>query len=327
MLVYRILIIVLLAGASASFAQDRLVVAYDGFSGQQGPLWLASDLGLFRKYGVELDIALISNAAARTAALAAGELHFSVGSGASPITSSVSGADSVIIGTYYNRHLYSFVSTPEIRNPAQDLRGKNIGVSGLGGASHVAVVIALKQIGVDARTVTIMRAGGTSERAASLTARRLAATVLIEPFTEKVRKLGFPIILDLGKLKEAFPTVSLATTRKYLATNREVTKKFLKGISEGIYVFKTNRELALKSLAKWMKTQDSETLDLTYKSHFPKMDFPPITELSGIDVALEFLSHSRPEVKNRESEEFVNEAILAELQQENFFRNLSKSGK
>lgn len=55
-----------------AYSQERVVAAYGGISGQQAPLWVASDLGLFKKYGLDLEPVFIAGGATRTAAISAG---------------------------------------------------------------------------------------------------------------------------------------------------------------------------------------------------------------------------------------------------------------
>jgi NitT/TauT family transport system substrate-binding protein len=307
----------------SAYGQERIKAAYDGTSGQQAALWLATDLGLFKKYGVEANVVLIMNAPVRMASLAANESQFGVGAAIAPLAAAVVGADSIIVATYHNKHLASFAVGPEIRNP-QDLKGKDIGVTSIGGAAHLAAAIALKQWGIDERSVTIRPAGGSSDRLASLLSHRMTATILNEPYSQLARKAGAHILLDLGELGEGFPTVSVVTTKKFLATKRETVKLFLKGISEGVYVFKTDREKSVKSLAKWLRTNDQEVLDLAYRTHAKKMSFPPYTDLSGVQAVLDVLSRNRPEAQNRKAQEFVDEGSLNELELEGFFNALQK---
>src|SRR5680860_1565835 len=78
--------------------------------------------------------------------------------------------------------------------------GEKIGVLSLGASNHMAVVTALRHWGIEEKSVTIMRAGGISERLAALQSRLIDATVLIPPETRRARKLGIPILLELTDL-------------------------------------------------------------------------------------------------------------------------------
>jgi ABC-type nitrate/sulfonate/bicarbonate transport system substrate-binding protein len=197
-----------------AYSQERVVAAYGGISGQQAPLWVASDLGIFKKYRLHVEAILIRGGAIRTAAISAGEVQFGVDAAVSPVTSAVSGADVVIVTTFYNKHPWSFAVRPEIKTP-EDLKGKKIGVASLGASNHMAVASALRYWGIDERSVTILRAGGTAERLAALQTGMIDATVLIAPETGRARKAGIPILLELGELREGFPTISVVATKRF----------------------------------------------------------------------------------------------------------------
>jgi NitT/TauT family transport system substrate-binding protein len=305
------------------YGQERVVAAYGGTSGQQGPLWVAHDLGIFKKHGIYVEPTLIRGGPTRTAAISSGEVQFGVDAAVSPITSGVAGADILIVATYYNKHPWSFAVRPGIRS-SQELPGKRIGVVSLGGSNHMAVITALRHWGIDEKSVSILRAGGTAERLAALQTGRIDATVLIAPETQRARKAGIPILLELGALREGFPTISIVATRKVLANKRDAAKRFLKGISEGVYIFKTDRERSLKVLSKWMRTSDKEVLEDTYQSHASNVSFPPFTDLSGIQAVMDFLGRSRPEIARRSPQEFIEEKILKELEAEGFFDAVQK---
>ena len=86
-------------------AQERVRAYYPGISGSQIPLFIANDLGFFKKYGLDVDIVFISGAAG-TAAQLAGEVQFGVGQSFTTITGALAGADTVIAATYLNKLLY-----------------------------------------------------------------------------------------------------------------------------------------------------------------------------------------------------------------------------
>ena len=306
-----------------AYGQEKATAAYGGISGQQAPLWLASDLGLFKKYGLDVEPVFIAGGATRTAALSVGEVQFGVDSAVSPITSAVLGADVTIVATYYNKNPWVFIARPEIRTP-QDLKGKKIGVVSLGASNHMSVTTALRHWRIDERGVTILRAGGTAERLVAMQKGMIDATVVTAQEIGRARKAGLVVLLELVEAGEASPTISIVTTKRVVATRRAIVKQFLKGISEGVYVFRSDREKAIKTLAKWMKTQDGERLQEAYQSHAAKMNFPPFTDLSGVQAVLDFLSRTRPEAGKGKPEELVNEEILRELGREGFFHALGK---
>lgn len=308
---------------SAAFAQERVRAGYSGISGYQVPLWLGVDLGLFKKYGLNLDPVLFRGGAESTLALSNGEIQFDVVSPQPHIAADLSGGDIVIIGTYFNKHTYSVVARSGLRSP-QDLRGKKIGVLSVIGLNQIVVAAALRHWGMDEKSVTLVRAGGSRDRLNALQSGLIDATVLTGAFVDRARAAGLPVLLDLGDLEDSFPTVSMMTTRSFHISRRALVKSFLQAISEASYIFKTDSALGQKSLAKWMRTQDKAILDSAYKSYAPRISFPPYTSLPGVQVVIDDLANTRPDARGRKAQEFVNEEILRELDQQGFFKSLQK---
>jgi NitT/TauT family transport system substrate-binding protein len=304
-------------------AQERVRAGYSGISGYQVPLWLAVDLGLFKKYGLILEPILFRGGAESTSAMTAGDIQFDVVSPQPHIAADLSGADIIIIGTYFNKHTYSIVARQGIRS-AQELRGKKIGVLSVIGLNAIVINTALKHWGIDDKSVTLLRTGGSRDRFNALQSGLIDATMLTGAFVDRAKATGMTVLLDLGDLEDSFPTVSMMTTRKFQAGNRSAVKAFLQGLSEAIQVFKTDPNLGKKSLSKWMRTQDKEILENAYRSYAPKISFPPYTALSGVQVAVDDLATSRPDAKGRKAQEFVNEEVLRELEKQGFFTSLQR---
>jgi NitT/TauT family transport system substrate-binding protein len=287
------------------------------------PLWVAVDLGLFKKYGLAVDPVLFRGGSESASALTSGEIQFDVVSPQPHIAADLSGAEVIIIGTYFNKHSYSMVARAGIHSP-QDLKGKKIGVLSVVGLNAIVVNTALKHWGMDEKSVTLLRAGGSRDRFTALQSGLIDATVLTGAFVDRAGAAGMKILLDLGDLADSFPTVSLMTTKSLQSTKRNIVKAFLQGISEASYVFKTDPNLGKKSLSKWMRTQDHDLLEAAYRSYAPRISFPPYTALSGVQVVVDDLATTRPDAKGRRAQEFVNEEILRELEKSGFFKSLQK---
>jgi NitT/TauT family transport system substrate-binding protein len=315
--------ILLIAAASSLRAQERARAGYSGISGYQVPLWLGVDLGLFKKYGLNLEPILFRGGAESTHALTGGEIQFDVVAPQPHIAADLSGAEIIIIGTYFNKHTYSVVARSGIRSP-QELRGKKIGVLSVVGLNQIVVATALRHWGVEEKSVTLIRAGGSRDRLTALQNGLIDATVLTGAFVDRAKAAGMTVLLDLGDLEDSFATVSMMTTKSLHSVKRNLVKGFLQGIGEAIHVFKSDPTLGQKSLAKWMRTQDKVILESAYRSYAPRISFPPYTELAGVQVAIDDLANSRADAKGRKAQEFVNEEVLRELDKQGFFKSLQK---
>lgn len=306
-------------------AQERARAYYPGISGSQVPLFIASDLGLFKKYGLDVDVVFIRGAAG-TAAQLAGEVQFGVGQSFTTITGALAGADTVIAATYLNKLLYSFVTTPEIARPS-DLIGKKIGVQSIGSLNSLTVSMALKEWGIDESKVFVLRAGEIGPRLQALVSGNLDATIVTTAEVRRARMAGLRILGDLRTLRGSFPLASVTLRKSYLQVKRDVAKKFLMAFSEGIHLFQTDKEQSLKSVVKWMKIRERDALEDIYQSFAPMMSLPSKTDLAGVQAILDFLAKSRPEAKKASPQDFVDEGILMELEREGFFKALLKEGK
>ena len=215
------------------------------------------------------------------------------------------------------------MARPGIRSP-QDLRGKKVGVLSVVGLNQIVVATALRHWGMDERSVTLVRTGGSRDRFTALQNGLVDATVLTGAFVDRAKAVGMQVLLDLGDLEDSFPTVSMMTTRSYQSSKRNLVRSFLQGIGEGIYVFKNDPALGQKSLAKWMRTQDKALLDSAYKSYAPRISYPPYSEISGVQVVVDDLGNNRADAKGRKAQEFINEDVLRELDKQGFFKSLQK---
>src|SRR5919198_2815952 len=140
------------------FAADKIVVDYGGVSGFQAASWVAKDLKIFDKHGLDAEVIMITGGARSTAALLSGSTQFGTGSATAPLLATARGSDIRVIAASYNKFPYAFISKPEIRSP-KDLRGKKISILNYGGSNDLGLQLALKEWGIKQREVTVIIGG------------------------------------------------------------------------------------------------------------------------------------------------------------------------
>lgn len=304
------------------WAQEGVVVSYDGYAGFQGPLWAAKDLELLRKHGLKAEMVLITGSTRAMAALISGSSDFAQGSASASIPIRLRGGDIVIIAAALNRFPFSVVAQKEIRKPS-DLIGKKIGILNFGGSTDLAITLAFKEWNISRQAVTIFASGGAPERLAALSTRAIDASVLSPPETVAAARLGMNILAHLSDLKAAFPQTVITVRRSFLDKNRETAKRFVRAYSEAIYEFKTDKAKAMAVYANRLKQQDSKIIESTYDYFAPKFSFPPRVDRDGIRNALELVSDRDREAKGGINvEQFVDESVIDELEKEGFFKKL-----
>jgi NitT/TauT family transport system substrate-binding protein len=295
-----------------------LRISYSGVSGQNLPFWVTYEAGLYKKYGLNVEMVLISGGLTNIQAMMANEIAFSYLGGSSPIQAILQGADLVILGTAYGLMPYGVIASKNIHAPAE-LKGKRIAVSRLGGIEETAARVALDQLGVGARNVTFLQAGPDPVRIAAVESGAAQATMLAPPGLFAATARGLNMLADLGNLKIKYPTSVIPARRSYLAQNRAMAKKFLMAIVEGLQLYRQNKNFAVQVLQKYTKQATPEVLSQTYDYFSKNTPVMPLTDPAAIQAALQT---DKP--TNRKPEEFYDNSILEELAREGFVKTISK---
>jgi len=285
-----------------------------------GPLWMAQDLGLFNRQGLDVQLLYIGGGSVVTQALIGGDVQF-VRLGASAVMqASLRGADLKMIANTINRLVFSLMSKPEIQSPS-DLRGKKIGVTRLGGSTDFALDLALKKWSLRrGADVAVIQTGGMPQLLGAITTGSVDAGVISPPTNLTASKMGLKELVDFGDLPILYPNSPLATTQAYLDKNRDVALRFLRAYSEGIYRVKTDRETTLKIYGKYTKVQDPEILAELYRIYGIKhLERIPYVKQEAVEEVL------RSEMKTgtaANAADFINNGLVAELEREGLFRKL-----
>jgi NitT/TauT family transport system substrate-binding protein len=303
------------------FAQESVLVSYDGNSGFQGPIWTAKDLGLFEKYGLKTELVLIPGGTRGMQALVSGSTQFAQGSASSPISLKLQGGDAVIVAAALNKFPFSLVAQKQIRRPA-DLAGKKIGIVNFGGSNELAVILALREWNIPRHAVTLVPSGEAAHRLVALSAGNLDATVLSPPYTTEAARLGFNILADMSEMDLPFPQTVIAVRRSFLEKSRETVKRFLRAYSDAIFQFTTQRQQALAVYAKRLKQQNPKVLEDTYQYYAGKFSLPPRLRRDGMQNALGLIGE-KGAVAKIDLEQFIDESALDELEREGFFSKLT----
>src|SRR5215813_11526155 len=135
-----------LALTSSAEPPKVINVAVPAVSLLQAPLFVAIDAGSFKKHG--MDVRYVLTGARTIQALVGGSVQFAQGVSSRTVPSAVlGGADTILIANFVDKLLFTMHSAPEI-NSMQDMKGKVVGVSGIGGRTDFASRLALREAGL-----------------------------------------------------------------------------------------------------------------------------------------------------------------------------------
>jgi taurine transport system substrate-binding protein len=238
----------------------------------------------------------------------------------------LSGGDVIQIAAVVKTFTIPMYSQPQIKEVAQ-LKGQKIAVSRFGSISDIAARNIFQKFAVTGTTV--LQSGGTPESAAMLMSGAVAAAMVPAPQSIMLREKGYRELVGVKQFREwNIPVVEngVAARRSFIDKNPSVAKRFIRSAFEGIQSIYTNKELAMKTLAKYTKITDEKILDESYRfsvEALSKEGFMPteaftalVEQLLGQKQIDEAASKKIP-VTAYFDNRFVNE-----LEKEGFFKKL-----
>ena len=184
----------------------RVRLAYSAFSVAFLNVFLAQDMGIFKKHG--LDVELIQMAGPLpVAALVAGEIDYLTGF-TTGLVAAAQGAPLKGIMVTLRKPPFYIISEPSIQKP-EDLAGKRFGVDRIGSLQHLVARLFLKVKGVNPEKVIFTQTGSVSNTVTSLSQGAVSAALLSGPHNVVMVQKGFKQIGSAEELPMHFPTSGL----------------------------------------------------------------------------------------------------------------------
>ena len=326
LLLVVVFLTLVVAPLTASGAAAKTYLGVSGVSFDYMPFWYAKDHRLYEKYNVDVDMITTSGGTVLAQAMLSGGVHFAA-IGAAFLQSSMQGADHVLLAAHINYFPYRVLGLPSIADK-EGLRGTTIAISRFGSNADTALRIALREAGIDpAKDVTIIQLGTQPERFAALNSRRIQATIMSPPFSSAAKKSGLKVILDIAKMRIAFPSVGLVASRDYVAKNRANAKGFMQAYLEAIRDIKKNKEAALRIMAKYLRMDLESNRDIlvdTYDETLAsdEMDKKPYPNRDGVKLAVELTAKQRNVAPIPAVDKFIDTSLLEELDRAGFIDQL-----
>jgi ABC-type nitrate/sulfonate/bicarbonate transport system substrate-binding protein len=289
--------------------------------GQFAPLWVTKEAKLFEKYGNNVQLIFIQGATSAAAALSSGDAH--VGMFSPQVVIATPALDLIMFGRLGNtmdNRIYARKGIKSIKEI------KRIAISRFGSNADFAARFLLQREGLRPDTdVALLQVGNQSNRITAVETNNADAAMLTPPMTLMARKLGMTLLVDASKLNIPYSSLFFVARRPYLAKTRAELVNFTKAMIEGVAVYKSNKEFALKVLGKYMKVQDREVLE----ENFREYDFPlrPYPAKEYFDLPIQEVGKKDPKVLKENPERFADMSLVKELESNGFIDKVSQEYK
>lgn len=294
-------------------AQNKLRAAYSSTSGIFTPVWIASDERLYQKHQTDADLVFIGGSAVAVSALIAGEIDFIYG-GADPIIAGIlAGADLTLAGFISTTTPISLYVAPSY-SKVEDLKGKTVAVTRLASSTAYMAKVCFGQYRLEAmKDILLIQSGGYPESLAALQSGRVQGAMLSSPSSYRAEALGFKRIWNGAGVE--YPSFVLATRKTFIRDQPERAQRAFTAVAEGVHIFRTDKERAMRIMGKYTRVTDRTILENTYADN--KDVYSPLLRptASGIKPILEVLAASNPKAAAAKPEQFIDVTLSRRLEE------------
>ena len=280
--------------------------------------FMAKELGLFEKHGLDVDLQLIDGGAPSAAALIAGQVQFANFGGTEAMSGVAGGADVQAIALFVPVTPWQLLAKTDYKQPS-DLKGKTVGIATKGGSSEVALTLSLKKLGLDpTKDVTVQALGSTANLTKGMLGGAVYAGPGHPPDTVQLLASGFKVIVDLAADKVPATDNGTMVLKSYLASNRAAVQSYIDAEIEAIAAAKKDKTKTLQVLAKLLKldtTKDADALSQTYDFYVTQiMPLYPHPISSAFDYTRQQLVATNPKVKDLDVKTVVDDSFVADAE-------------
>ena len=316
-------VLALVVSHSGALGQTKRIAAgYSAISATQLGFYMAKDEKIFDKFGLNVDPVYVAGGSRMAQAIIAGEFTLAL-AGGNIVGVNLAGGDIVVIGGVVNVPSFYLFTQSAIKR-REDLKSKALGITRYGASTDVSLRSYLKKYGLEPdREVKILAMGGQPEILAGMQAGVIQGGILSSPADFKAKKAGFTLLANFAKEGIDYPTTSLVSTRSTIKKDRDTVKRFLMAYSEAVDRLFRDKELAMKTIGKWTRTQDRETLESSYEYATNFIERPPHLPVKALENIVVSMTETDPKAKGRKAEEFMDPSIYNELEASGFFKTMS----
>ena len=310
-------------GADAGGKPEKpdVIVSYAQPSGAFTPIWVAYEAGLFKKYGLNATLQLLTPQVSAQAVVSE-EVDFYT-DGPDLINARLRGGQVKYFGGTMQQLVFEIWAAKEFKT-IQELKGKTVAASTPRAALDTATREALKKNGLAPdKDVQILYVQTVPAILSAIIGGKTAAGTLSAPNTLKAKESGLNLLVDIGKLNILAFQVAYGTTEKYLKNNPNNVYAFLKAIAEGVVLSRKDSVIAKKVIAKYAKIEDGPTIDGTYEAFAPYWAMSLSVRPEAIKGQFEYLDEKEfPNAKSADPRDFYDNTFVAALSKSEFIKNL-----
>ena len=248
------------------------------------PLLAAREWGIFSANGLDMEIILMASSIV-PAALVQGDIDYQAGVGPASVNATLSGVPTRAIWFSSDRISYWLMAGPQFKT-LESLKGKKVGISGLGGTIHVALSIALEKMGGSSKDYVLLSIPGQqSQILYSLESGYIDGAMLSPPVTFAAQKKGFHKILDVGAMAE-MPGGGLTALVRTIQERPAETRRVIRSLQLAKDEIRRSKAKTVDLIMRVLK-MDREAAAQTYDQFLTTLSPTGIPSRTGMEILVQ----------------------------------------
>jgi NitT/TauT family transport system substrate-binding protein len=244
-------------------------------------VWMAHETGMFKKYGLDVQLVYIASSGTNIQALLGGSLELSAPGMSGVVLAAARGAPVLTIGAMTNKPPMTLYVQPEIANTDQ-LKGHTLGITRYNSTAHTVTTLILRKLGME-KSVTQRPLGGSPEIQAAFEQKQIAGMVTAVKPRAQARAL-----LNAAELDIPFAMNVMAVTQEFLRKNPDTVERAMRAYIEAVALMNHDKETALKVLQKYFKRSEPNFLEEMYSIATRYIEKTPRVDPRNVATTLEF---------------------------------------
>jgi NitT/TauT family transport system substrate-binding protein len=297
------------AGASVKPEKSEIAIALPSDTAGTMPTRVAQDAGYFAKYGLKVDVNIVS-AATAAQALASGSVVIYQG-GTTPIGADLAGADLIYFAASVDRSNLVLIGQKSLTTFEQ-LRGKSVATTTPGAFGEIAMKKTAKTFGMDVpKDIKLLYHPSSSASLTTFLSNNADAIIAPPPFSTQAIDKGYPVIVDFYKQGLKIVGPALSSGRTFYQQNPNTIKAFLMGYLDGLKRSVDDPAFFKSTEAKYAKISDQALLDSDYQDGLRTWNKDIRVDPASIQVVLDALG--TPQSQSADVKRFYDNTIVDQV--------------
>ena len=312
---------------SISLTQDKVLISYGGFNESVGPMWVAVDKGLFKKYGLDVSMLQVRNGQVSLTALMSGDVQ-AFWTAVSSVLSGVSGGAKIgCVGAPFNKIARELIVRKEIES-LNGLREKTLGVQSIGGGFWLQTMIVLDRLGVDPdkNGLKLRVIGDEPTILQALLASNVDGAVITYASAAVAKKAGLRSLANTSEMRVPYQGATLCTRSDRITNSPDLITRLVRGMIEGVAFIHDprNKRDVMAVLKKNLRLSTDEDAERSFNSLRMVSSLDVTPDLEAWRNIQRLVARANPKVAQVDIQQIINGSFVKALEENGFLPELRK---